>query len=516
MLSIENEKLSPALDLFRSISIFDDATRRSRSAMVSFNTMKFFIFISSLIAVIATANAADRPVYLDRSQSVETRVDDLLARLTLEEKVAMVHAKSTFAVEGAARLGVPELWMDDGPMGVREEVGEGFRNLNRGDDFATAMPATIGLAATFNPELAMAYGGVIGQEAKQRNKNIMLGPSLNIQRTPLCGRNFEYMGEDPFLTARIAVNYIKGEQAEGVASCAKHFAANNQENQRSSINVEMDERTLREIYLPAFRACVQEAGVLSVMGAYNLFRGEHCCENDYLLNKVLKNEWGFKGVVMSDWSGVHSTDLAAMNGMDLEMGTRPPYTNNYLANPFLAGLNSGKFPMAVLDDKVRRHLYVMFKLDMIYDPATPPANPEGKGVLSTKAHQEVARRVASSPAKANPAPAPSACSTSWNRSPRWKNGAASRSPPRTGPRASPRCAISSARRPPPSPPPMNSRSSGAASRPCSVSSTWRSPKPPPPSIPLAKSLSRTTGAPSKASSPSSPCALTTAAATWST
>ena len=362
--------------------------------MVSFNTMKIFIFISSLIAVIATANAADRPVYLDRSQPVETRVDDLLARLTLEEKVAMVHAKSTFAVEGAARLGVPELWMDDGPMGVREEVGEGFRNLNRGDDFATAMPATIGLAATFNPELAMAYGGVIGQEAKQRNKNIMLGPSLNIQRTPLCGRNFEYMGEDPFLTARIAVNYIKGEQAQGVASCAKHFAANNQENQRSSINVEMDERTLREIYLPAFRACVQEAGVLSVMGAYNLFRGQHCCENDYLLNKVLKSEWGFKGVVVSDWSGVHSTDLAAMNGMDLEMGTRPPYTNNYLANPFLAGLNSGKFPMAVLDDKVRRHLYVMFKLDMIYDPATPPANPEGKGVLSTKAHQEVARRVA--------------------------------------------------------------------------------------------------------------------------
>ena len=284
--------------------------------------------------------------------------------------------------------------MDDGPMGVREEVGEGFRNLNRQDDFATAMPATIGLAATFNTNLATAYGSVIGQEAKQRHKNIMLGPSLNIQRTPLCGRNFEYMGEDPFLTSRIAVNYIQGEQAQGVASCAKHFAANNQENQRGSINVEMDERTLREIYLPAFRACVQEAGVLSVMGAYNRFRGQHCCENDYLLNKVLKDEWGFKGLVMSDWGGVHSTELAAMNGMDMEMGSRPPYTNNYLANPFLEGLRSGRFPMSALDDKVRRHLYVMFKLNLIHDPAATPSSSETEGVLSTKAHQEIARRVA--------------------------------------------------------------------------------------------------------------------------
>ncbi len=324
---------------------------------------------------------AQQAIYLDTTKPVDARVEDLLSRLTVEEKVSMVHAKSTFAVQGVPRLGIPDLWMDDGPMGVREEVGEGFRNLNREDDFATAMPATLGLAATFNPDLATAYGAVIGQEAKQRHKNIMLGPSLNIQRTPLCGRNFEYMGEDPFLTSRMAVNYIKGEQAQGVASCAKHFAANNQEYQRNSINVEMDERTLREIYLPAFRASVQEAGVLSVMGAYNLFRGQHCCENDYLLNQILKQEWGFKGLVMSDWGGVHSTDLAAMNGMDMEMGTHPPYTNNYLANPFLEGLNSGKFPMSVLDDKVRRHLYVMFALNLIYDPAAPPAISTNSGSL---------------------------------------------------------------------------------------------------------------------------------------
>ena len=264
-----------------------------------------FVFVSAF-ALVANAGAEpaparERPAYLDASQTVEARVDDLLPRLTLEEKVSMVHAESTFSVPGVPRLGIPKLWMDDGPMGVRAEVGEGFRRLDRTDDFATALPATLGLAATFDTDLAAAYGTVIGQEAKQRGKNIMLGPSLNIQRTPLCGRNFEYMGEDPFLTSRMAVNYIRGEQAQGVGSSAKHFAANNQEVQRGSIDVEMDERTLREIYLPAFRAAVEEADVLTVMGAYNLFRGQHCCENAYLLNTVLKGEWGFRGLVMSDW-----------------------------------------------------------------------------------------------------------------------------------------------------------------------------------------------------------------------
>jgi beta-glucosidase len=357
--------------------------------------MKSHLLTLCLVTGVSVFGAETQPLYLDNSKSIEMRVEDLLSRLTLEEKVSMVHAKSTFAVEGVPRLGVPELWMDDGPMGVREEVGAGFRNMNRTDDFATAMPATLGLAATFNTNLANACGTVIGQEARQRGKNIMLGPSLNIQRTPLCGRNFEYLGEDPYLTSRMAVNYIEGEQAQGVGSCAKHFAANNQEFQRGSINVEMDERTLREIYLPAFRASVQEAGVLSIMGAYNQFRGQHCCENDYLLNKVLKDQWGFKGLVMSDWSGVHSTALAAMNGMDMEMGSRPPYTNNYLANPFLEGLNSGKFPMSVLDDKVSRHLYVMFRLNLIRDPAVAATtNSDGEKVLSTKEHQDVARKIA--------------------------------------------------------------------------------------------------------------------------
>ena len=347
-----------------------------------------------MIATFGIARGQERPLYLDENQPMEKRVDDLLARLTLVEKVSLVHANGNFSTAGVSRLGIPELKMDDGPLGVREEVGNSFRILNHVDDFATAMPGALGLAATWNPDLAKEFGAAIGQEAKQRGKNIMLGPAINIQRTPLCGRNFEYLGEDPFLTSRMAVNYIEGEQAQGVFSCVKHFAANNQEYQRNSINEIIDERTLREIYLPGFRAAVQEAGAMAVMGAYNQINGQHCCENEHLLNEILKGEWGFKGVVISDWGGVHHTDLAALNGMDIEMGTRPPYESNYLANPFLEGLQSGKFPMSVLDDKVRRHLYVMFKLNLIHDPSETNAAAAAQTPLSTKEHQEISRRVA--------------------------------------------------------------------------------------------------------------------------
>ena len=348
--------------------------------------------LAVLMAGSGIAGAQERPLYLDHTRPLAMRIDDLLSRLTLEEKVALVHANSHFGVAGVPRLGIAELRMDDGPMGVREEGRSGQSHL---DDFATAMPATLGLAATWNTDLAVAYGTVIGQEAKHRGKNIMLGPSLNIQRTPLCGRNFEYLGEDPFLTSRMAVHYIEGEQAQGVSSCAKHFAANNQEYERNTINVEMDERTLREIYLPAFHAAVQQGGVLNVMAAYNLFRGQHCCENDYLLNRVLKGEWGFQGAVMSDWGGVHHTNLAATNGLDMEMGTSRAYHDYYLADPYLAGLKSGRFPVSALDDKVRRDLYVRFKLNLIHDPSTPVViSVEPQGPLSTRAHQETARRVA--------------------------------------------------------------------------------------------------------------------------
>jgi beta-glucosidase len=323
------------------------------------------------------------------AQSTDGRIEQLISQMTLEEKIGLVHGDSRFATAGVPRLGIPRLWMSDGPNGVREEIeSDGWRPAGRTDDFSSWMPANLGLAASFDPDLARAYGAVIGQEAKARGKHIMLGPSLNIQRTPLNGRNFEYLGEDPWLASRIAVGFIRGEQGEGIASCAKHFAANNQEMDRGTIDVEMDERTLREIYLPAFRASVQEAGVLCVMGAYNQFRGQHCCENDYLLNKILKGEWGFKGLVISDWGGAHNTKEAALNGLDLEMGTNGPYENYYLANPFRDAIKKGEIPESVLDDKVRRHLYVMQGIGLL-DGGTWG----GSGSLNTAAHQATAREV---------------------------------------------------------------------------------------------------------------------------
>lgn len=336
----------------------------------------------------SAAPAVGAEVYLDPTQPLETRVDDLLSRLTLEEKMSIIHGDSKFTTAAIPRLGIPRRWLSDGPLGVREDVGpDTWQPAGHTDDFSTAMPAGICLAATWNPGLAFSDGEAIGQEARARGKDIMLGPGVNILRTPLCGRNFEYLGEDPFLTSRLAVGYIRGEQSQDVSSCVKHFALNNQEFQRGSINVEVDERSLREIYLPAFKAAVQEAGVWSVMGAYNEFRGQHCCENDYLLNKILKDEWGFKGLVVSDWGGAHDTREAALNGLDLEMGTEAAYDRFYFAQPYLAALTSGALPMSGLDEKVRRNLRVMFATH-VFDPTRKT------GSLNTAAHQSVARQVA--------------------------------------------------------------------------------------------------------------------------
>ena len=331
---------------------------------------------------------APRPLYLDPGQPLEARVSDLLGRLTLEEKISLLHGDSKFTTAAIPRLGLPRRWLSDGPHGVREDIGpDTWQPSGHTDDFSTAMPCGLALAATWNPELAHAEGTVIGEEARARGKHIMLGPAINIMRTPLCGRNFEYLGEDPFLTGRMAVGYITGVQSQDVASCVKHFAANNQEWERNTIDVEMDERTLREIYLPAFQAAVQEGKVWSVIGAYNQFRGQHCCENDYLLNRILKGEWGFRGLVVSDWNGTHDTKEAAANGLDLEMGTeRPTYEDYYLARPYREGLQRGEFPQSGLDDKVRRNLRVMI--------ATHVLDGRAPGTLNTKAHQDAARRVA--------------------------------------------------------------------------------------------------------------------------
>lgn len=329
----------------------------------------------------------NQSIYADLSKPIDARVEDILSRLTLEEKIALVHADSKFSSAAVPRFGLPQRWLSDGPHGVREDVGPHiWAPAGRTDDFATLMPALIGLAATWNTDLATAYGKVIGEEARQRGKQIMLGPGMNIMRTPLNGRNFEYPGEDPFLTSRMIVNYIRAVQAEDVASCAKHFVANDQEYERGTINVEMDERALREIYLRPFQAAVQEAGVRTVMSAYNKFRGYWCAENDYLLNKILKQEWGFKGLVMSDWAGTHSTKGSVLNGLDLEMGTEAPYGKFFMSDAFRDGVKSGEFPMSVLDDKARRNLWQMLTTKAI----------EGRkpGAINTKDHQKTARQVA--------------------------------------------------------------------------------------------------------------------------
>jgi beta-glucosidase len=344
------------------------------------------------LPILSCANAADSttaaPLYLDPTQPLETRVNDLLSRMTLEEKLSIIHADSKFTTAAIPRLGIPRRWLSDGPHGVREDIGpDTWKPAGHTNDFSTAMPAGICLAATWNPDLGLTEGQVIGEEARARGKDIMLGPGVNILRTPLCGRNFEYLGEDPYLASQMAVGFIKGEQSQDVSSCVKHFALNNQEYERGTINVEVDERALREIYLPAFRAAVQEAGVWSVMGAYNQVRGQHCCENDYLLNDILKGEWGFKGLVVSDWGGAHDTLGCARNGLDLEMGSSGPYDKFFFATPYLDALNSGTLPTSGLDDKVRRNLRVMF--------ATHVFDPDRKtGSLNTAAHQDVARQVA--------------------------------------------------------------------------------------------------------------------------
>jgi beta-glucosidase len=329
-----------------------------------------------------------RPVYLEAGQPVEARIEDLLKRLTLEEKISLVHGDSKFTTAAIPRLGVPRRWMSDGPHGVREDVGpDTWKPAGRTDDFATYMPVLIALASTFNPDMANLYGQTIGAEARKRGKDILLGPGVNIARTPLNGRNYEYLGEDPYLAGQMAVGYIHGVQSQDVAACVKHFALNDQEEKRGSIDVEVDERALREIHLPAFQAAVQQGGALCVMGAYNCFRGEHCCQSDYLINTILKGEWGFKGLFMSDWGGAHETAGSVLHGLDLEMGTEKPYDEFFLAGAFRGGITDGKYPVALLDEKVRRNLRVMFA-SHVFDPPRLP------GAINTKEHQQAALRVA--------------------------------------------------------------------------------------------------------------------------
>jgi beta-glucosidase len=342
---------------------------------------------------VSVPGAENQPLYLDSKQPIETRVDDLLSRMALEEKISIVHADSKFSTAAVPRLGIPRRWVDDGPHGVREDVGPYSWNAVGGtNDYATWLPVLSALGSTWNTDLATAYGDVIGSEARARDKDVMLAPIVDIARTPLCGRIYEYLGEDSYLNARMGVNYVEGLQSNGVAACIKHFVGNNQECGRETINMDFDERTLREIYLPPFEAAVKEAHVWSVMGAYTKFRGEHCAYNDYLINRLLKGEWQFPGFVMSDWGGTYSTAEAVRGGLDVEMGTivgseePSAYSKFFLAQPFLDGIRSGEYPVSLLDDKVRRSLRVMVATG-VFDPRPP-------GSINTPEHQAVARRVA--------------------------------------------------------------------------------------------------------------------------
>lgn len=318
------------------------------------------------------------------SPADEKKIDSLVNMMSLEEKVAMLCGKTLFTSPGVERLGVGELNYTDGPFGIREELdGKTWAPLNLTTDSATFFPTGSALAATWNPDLSYQYGVGMGEEAKSRKKDILLGPAVNITRSPLNGRTYEYMSEDPLLNARLAVSYVKGVQSAGVASCVKHYAVNNQETLRGTVDVQMDERTLREIYLPAFKAAVTEGGAYAVMSAYNKFRGYYCGENDYLLNKVLRDEWNFKGMVMSDWGGTHSTVNSALNGLDVEMGTAM-YFNAGLVDSVKAGL----VPEAVINEKVKRILRVYY-----FSKRTPA--PEGNPVISTPGHNKIAYDVAS-------------------------------------------------------------------------------------------------------------------------
>lgn len=313
----------------------------------------------------------------------------LLAELTLEEKIDLCHAQDKFSVAPIPRLGIESLVTSDGPNGIREEqAADEWRGLGREEDKATYLPAETVLAATWNAELCKLQGQVLAEEALYRGKDVVLAPGINIIRTPLGGRNFEYISEDPYLTAAIAVPYILGIQENDVAACVKHYALNNQETNRGEVNIEVSRRALYEIYLKGFKAAVKDADVACVMGAYNCYRNQHCCHNQHLVNDVLKGELGFQGVFMSDWAGTKDTREALYNGLDLEMGSeRGSHRNDHMADALLELVRSNPNLTPLVDDKVRRSL-------RLHDRLHKGSALRKKGSFNTPEHQHVAYTVA--------------------------------------------------------------------------------------------------------------------------
>ena len=355
------------------------------------------ILISTLLLMMTTnVQAHQLPTYLDESKPVEERIDDALSRMTLEEKIAVIHAQSKFSSPGVKRLGFPDFWTDDGPHGVRPDVlWDEWEQAGQSNDSCVAFPALTCLAATWNPEMARIYGENLGEEALYRDKDMILGPGVNIYRTPLGGRNFEYMGEDPWLASRMVVPYIQGLQSKGVAACVKHYALNNDEEYRHQVNVVVSDRALHEIYLPAFKAAVTEAGTWGIMGAYNLYKNQHNCHNEIMLNQILKHDWQYDGVVVSDWGGCHDTEEAIRNGLDMEfgswtdglmMGKTNAYDLYYLADAYKQLIKAGKYTTKELDDKVRRVLRLFFRTTMNQH--------KPYGFLCSESHYEAALKIA--------------------------------------------------------------------------------------------------------------------------
>ena len=310
----------------------------------------------------------------------DARINAIIAEMTLEEKVEMLHSKTNMSSEGIPRFGIQDIKYCDGPFGIREEgVPNGFQSAGWTTDSATYFPTGSALAATWSKELAYKYGTGMGTEARKRGKDVILGPAINIQRLPVGGRTYEYFSEDPVLTSALAVGYIQGVQDAGTAACVKHFALNNQEMNRGSVNVICNERTMREIYLKAFEAAVKEGGAMSVMPAYNKVAGDYCSENEHLLNEILRGEWGFNGFTVSDWGGTHSTMGAALHGLDVQMTG-----DTYLGPALIDSVRNGAVPESVVDAKVREILRVRFAIDAI---------PEDQCNLET-ASQPESRRIA--------------------------------------------------------------------------------------------------------------------------
>ncbi len=343
--------------------------------------MKRLFYIAAALALLAGCNSAMSPQ--DRLTVNDKKINEIIAQMSLEEKVEMLHSKTNMSSEGVPRLGIQDIKYTDGPFGIREENGDGFRSLGWTLDSATYFPTGSALAATWSPELAYKNGKAMGHEARLRGKDIILGPAINIQRLPVNGRTYEYFSEDPVLSARLAVEYTKGSQDEGTAVCLKHFALNNQETNRGSVNVIADERTMREIYLKPFEAAIKEGGAMCVMPAYNKVNGWYCSENAHLLNEILRDEWGFKGMTVSDWGGTHSTMGAAMNGLCVQMTG-----DNYLGQPLIDSVRNGAVPEAVVDQKVREILRLRFAIEPV------PEDVANTVMTSQPSSQKIAHEIA--------------------------------------------------------------------------------------------------------------------------